>query len=97
MAKKKKDVGSAGRFGTRYGRVARKEVAEVEKTSRAKHVCPSCESESVKRVSSGIWQCRKCSHKFAGGAYAPETDAGETAHEALKQAKEEAEDVDVEA
>lgn len=85
-------VGSAGRFGTRYGRVARRDVAQVEKTSRAKHVCPSCENEKVKRVSSGIWQCRKCSHKFAGGAYAPETSAGQTAKKALRQARERAEE-----
>jgi len=89
---KRSQVGTAGRFGARYGRVARNAVSEIEESSRGVHECPECGAESVKRVSSGIWQCRKCEHKFAGGAYEPSTSTGETVEKALKEAKEEVEE-----
>lgn len=66
-------TGSAGRFGPRYGRFIRKSVNQMEKIQRAKHLCPRCDTVSVKREGTGIWTCRKCSFKFAGGAYAPQT------------------------
>ncbi|GAA5262916.1 50S ribosomal protein L37ae [Methanocalculus sp. MC3] len=65
--------GSAGRFGPRYGRFIRKSVNQIEKIQRAKHLCPRCDTISVKREGTGIWTCRKCNFKFAGGAYAPQT------------------------
>eukprot|EP00831_Metopus_contortus_P028354 TRINITY_DN23585_c0_g1_i2.p1 TRINITY_DN23585_c0_g1~~TRINITY_DN23585_c0_g1_i2.p1 ORF type:complete len:115 (-),score=24.16 TRINITY_DN23585_c0_g1_i2:46-390(-) len=61
MASKSKNVakgrvtGSAGRFGPRYGRFCRKMVNESEKISRAKHLCPMCDTIAVKRVGTGIW------------------------------------------
>ncbi|WOF16404.1 50S ribosomal protein L37ae [Methanoplanus sp. FWC-SCC4] len=66
-------TGSAGRFGPRYGRFIRKRVNEIEKVSKAKHVCPRCATEAVSRKGTGIWECRKCGHKYAGGAYVPQT------------------------
>jgi large subunit ribosomal protein L37Ae len=65
--------GSTGRFGPRYGRFIRKRVRDIEVISKAVHTCPRCDTVSVKRRGTGIWECRKCSFKFAGGAYAPET------------------------
>ena len=46
---------------------------------RKKHECPRCHLRAVKRLSVGIWQCRKCDYKFAGGAYEPFTKLGEVA------------------
>ncbi len=68
-----KKLKSAGRFGARYGKKIRALVAAIESSSRAKHVCPSCGRRSLKRISAGIWLCRKCGKKIAGGAYAPMT------------------------
>tara|TARA_Y100000310_G_C20676235_1_gene813229 strand:- start:205 stop:465 length:261 start_codon:yes stop_codon:yes gene_type:complete len=68
-----KKVGSAGRFGARYGRKIRKKVIKVEELQKAKHACPFCKKEGcVKRVAAGIWICKKCNTKFAGKAYTPE-------------------------
>jgi large subunit ribosomal protein L37Ae len=47
----------------------------MEKISRAAHRCPKCDNISVRRAGTGIWECRKCGYKFAGGAYQPETPA----------------------
>jgi large subunit ribosomal protein L37Ae len=66
-------TGSAGRVGCRYGRFVRKRVAEMEAISRAAHRCPRCDMVSVRRMGTGIWGCRKCGFKFAGGAYQPQT------------------------
>lgn len=70
---KGKITAMAGRFGPRYGRFIRKRVVEVERISRALHPCPRCDTVAVKRQGTGIWACRKCGFKFAGGAYTPET------------------------
>ncbi len=75
MAKTKK-LKSAGRFGARYGKRIRELVAAIEESSRAKHLCPACRSKKLKRVAAGIWYCRKCGIKLAGGAYAPNTTSG---------------------
>ena len=71
MSKRTVKVGSSGRLGPRYGVRVRKRVRDIEKTQKATHECPTCHHTSVRRVSSGIWQCRHCSAKFAAGAYSP--------------------------
>jgi large subunit ribosomal protein L37Ae len=72
MSKKSK-IGSAGRFGVRYGQKDRSKVAEIEKIQKQSHVCPRCGLPHVTRLSSGIWTCKKCGNKFAGPAYLPYT------------------------
>lgn len=69
MATKK--VGSAGRFGSRYGRKIRQRIADVEKKQKAWHKCPYCSKSRVKREAIGIWVCRACGSRFTGRAYTP--------------------------
>ncbi len=66
-----KKVKSAGRFGSRYGKKVRSKIIDVESKQKGWHKCPFCNADKVKRVSVGIWQCRKCDIKFAGRAYTP--------------------------
>ena len=68
---KRKEVGSAGRFATRYGKRIRAKVADIERVQKKRHMCPKCNMPYVTRVSSGIWLCKKCGVKFAGPAYYP--------------------------
>lgn len=73
MAKRTEKAGSSGRFGARYGVIVRNRVKNIEAQQKAKHECPVCHHNSVKRESSGIWYCRHCDTKFAAGAYSPKT------------------------
>jgi len=69
----------SGMLGVRYGFTVRRRYAEVLLKRRAKYSCPKCQAGILKRVSVGVWQCRKCGYKFAGGAYEPLTKSGKTA------------------
>ncbi|HZD12798.1 MAG TPA: hypothetical protein VE177_04685, partial [Candidatus Binatus sp.] len=51
---------------------------------RRKHECPRCRFRTVRRRSVGVWLCRKCGYKFAGGAYSPTTKLGQIAARATK-------------
>jgi len=73
MATKK--IGSAGRFGVRYGTKSRNVIRDVEKRQKQKQECPYCERPALKRLAAGIWQCKKCNSKFAGAAYFPKSSA----------------------
>lgn len=95
MANRKGDVGSAGRFGPRYGRVARRRVSEIEAATRADHVCPDCGDDNVSRVGTGIWECSHCDYKFAGGTYRPDTPAGRTVSRSIRAALAEGDGTDV--
>lgn len=68
MAKKSK-LGSAKRFGVRYGRTVKHNLAKIEKAQRESTQCPHCLYDKVKRVSMGIYSCGKCEAKFTGRAY----------------------------
>ncbi|AXV36914.1 MAG: 50S ribosomal protein L37Ae [Methanobacteriaceae archaeon] len=84
MARTKK-VGVTGRFGARYGRKAKRTVKKIEENMKKKHLCPQCDRVAVKRVSSGIWKCRKCGAVFTGGAYVPVTPMAKTAARNIKR------------
>jgi large subunit ribosomal protein L37Ae len=82
----KRRTGSAGRFGARYGRVARRRVAEIESDTNDDHTCPDCGSNAVDRQGTGIWQCGKCGYKFAGGTFRPQTPGGRTVTRSIRAA-----------
>ncbi len=68
-----KKVKLAGRFGPRYGVKVRKSIIKIETAQRRKYVCKKCGKRSVKRVGTGIWECKSCGYRFAGGTYIPST------------------------
>lgn len=69
-----KKIRAAGRFGARYGTKVKKRLIKVEDRQRQKQNCPFC-SGRAKRISSGIWLCKKCRKKFAAHAYYLEKDS----------------------
>ena len=69
MAEKKKGLGSAKRFGVRYGRTVKHKFANIEAEQKSKHKCPYCLKPKVSRISFGIWNCGSCNSKFAARAY----------------------------
>ena len=84
MPKNKKK--SSKRFGNRYGKKIRDNVAAAEEGYKKSQKCPECGKEKLERVSSGIWECSACGAKVAGGAYSPTTEK-----EKLLEAEEETE------
>jgi len=66
---KTKKAKSSGRFGARYGRLAKAKLSKVEQKQRTKQVCPHCKKPGAKRVSKGIWYCKKCGKKFASDVF----------------------------
>lgn len=79
---KTKKTKSTARFGARYGKGVKEDVKKHEK--KKKFECPQCGKLSVKRKGYATWECSKCGTKFAGGAYAPQTEGGRTAARILK-------------
>ncbi|MEM2341955.1 MAG: 50S ribosomal protein L37ae [Candidatus Bathyarchaeia archaeon] len=84
MGKRTKKIGPARGFGPRYGVSVRKRYISIVSEMRRAHICPQCGFKSVRRESVGIWVCRKCGFKFAGGAYTPMTKIGTVAEQTAK-------------
>ena len=84
MAEKKKarTVGSAGRFGARYGRVARRRVSEIEAGMENAEL----DGDSVTRVGTGIWKNEETGEKFTGGSYRPTTPGGRQVQRSIRAA-----------
>jgi len=72
---RKKKIGTAGRFGSRYGKKDRQQVADIERIQKQRHVCPRCRLPYVRREASGIWKCKKCGNRFTGLAYYPNAES----------------------
>jgi large subunit ribosomal protein L37Ae len=80
--KKARKTGSAGRFGARYGRVARRRVKEIEAEMRSAKV----DGDDVKRLGTGIWQNERTGEVFTGGTYRPETPGGKQVRRSIRAA-----------
>ncbi len=65
---KRKKIGAAGKFGAGQGRNVRSKFNAIEAKQRKKQKSPFCDGEA-KRISAGIWKCKKTGKIFAGGAY----------------------------
>lgn len=63
-----KQVKSAGRFGSKHGIRVRRKITKIESVQRKKQFCIFC-SGVAKRISKGLWECKKCKKKFAGHTY----------------------------
>lgn len=81
-----KKVGPTRGLGPRYGATVRKRYVKVVTEMKKSHTCPQCGFPRVKRVSVGVWKCRKCGFTFAGGAYTPSTKLGAVAKRVAKGA-----------
>lgn len=91
MSRRTKKTGSVATYGARYGTSVRKRTKKILDSSRKKYECPRCSYKAVKRVSTGVWKCRHCDHKFAGGAYQPESDFMQSKKLLFKKINEKAE------
>jgi len=69
MSSKLKKIKSAGRFGARYGKRPKATLIAVEIKQRKKQKCPFCKKTGLKRLSKGLWYCKKCNKKFAHDVY----------------------------
>ena len=78
MARMRK-TGLGGGLGARYGTAPRKRYIEILTRMRRFHECPRCQIRATRRLSVGLWQCRRCGHQFTGGAYTPSTKVGNVA------------------
>jgi large subunit ribosomal protein L37Ae len=71
MSTRTKKVGIAGKYGPRYGIRIRRRLYDVETAMRETYHCPACTYGVLKRVSTGIYSCRRCGAKIASSAYYP--------------------------
>jgi large subunit ribosomal protein L37Ae len=84
LGNRTKKVGPTRGLGPRYGSTVRKRYIKVMIDMKKPHKCPQCGFSRVKRLSVGIWECRKCGHTYTGGAYTPVTKLGVIAKRSAK-------------
>lgn len=85
MGKRTKKVGPTRGLGPRYGATVRKRYIKVLREMKKPQKCPQCGLMRVKRVSVGVWKCKKCEFTFTGGAYTPTTKLGIVAKRLAKR------------
>ncbi|RMD65552.1 50S ribosomal protein L37ae [Candidatus Pacearchaeota archaeon] len=69
MARKKKKIRAAGKFGAGYGRRVRNRFNAVEELQRKPQPSPFHPKGRAVRLAAGIWKCLKTGKVFAGHAY----------------------------
>lgn len=55
--------------------------------------CPKCHKERLIRTSAGVWECKSCKNKVAGGAYRSDTGALNKIKKAIREGTEELEQI----
>ncbi len=75
-------------WNVRYGASIRKRYLAVVAQKKDTYVCSVCGKKAVKRIGTGIWRCKSCGATFAGGAFAPSTEAGRNVERIISQMKE---------
>ena len=95
MAKRTQKAGATAKFGARYGVSVRRNSATAMAKKSAKYTCPVCQYRKVTRRSVGIWNCGKCGHTFAGGAWEPFTRASDSNNRILRRSAEGATSADM--
>lgn len=74
-------------LGSRYGRKVRHTYMHILEQQKSDYECPKCFRKTIKRESKGVWHCKKCDHKFAGGAFRPDTNAKKLLRQALRRSE----------
>ncbi len=69
MSKRTKKVGATGWMGPRYGIRIRRRVLEIDRSREHDAPCPRCSTVTLRRVASGVFECRRCGTRFASNAY----------------------------
>jgi large subunit ribosomal protein L37Ae len=64
-----KILGTAKRFGTRYGPTKKYVLAEIERSQRSRQGCPYCTKKAARWQSVGIYHCKACDAKFSSDAW----------------------------
>ncbi|KAK0638665.1 60S ribosomal protein L37a [Cercophora newfieldiana] len=73
---------------TRYGSSLRKQMKRLETPQHARYLCTFCGKKTVKRVSVGIWNCRRCNKTMAGGAYLLSTPTASSVRATIRRLRE---------
>lgn len=62
-------------------------MKKIEISQHSKYDCPFCGKNTVKRKAVGIWDCKSCKKRMAGGAYVLSTAAAADVRTTLTRVK----------
>ena len=93
--RKQAGLGSVKRFGVRYGRTTKFNMAQIENQQRKPQKCPYCKKLKAKRIFTGVYACERCGAKFTGKAYFLEQRVSAVETETPEEVVEEKEELEV--